>query len=352
MNDAGAVSTPSTGADPAPHFPFVMDDSDALPARFGADATEHDVIVPEPGRYRLLAPFASPRAHRPLITRRLLGLEPAISLGLPGPLTVCDAWTFHLDPGGVDPVLGIARVEDAYPPGRSGSPAHPRVPALADTRTGLVVMDNADALTLGMVTEWEAFHRPGAPQLYPPDLRDRIDHTLALLHFEIATGVLRCARATDQADYDHAYARLWTALDWIEARLGRQRYLVGDTLTLADVYVFPTLVRFDAVYHTLFRCNRNKITEMPALWGYARDLFQTPGFGDTVDFGQIMQYFYLASPHLNPSGIVPRGPEQGVWLTDHGRHEVGGRPFGEGTPPGPVPEDERASAVEPVTRPY
>jgi putative glutathione S-transferase len=125
-------------------------------------------------------------------------------------------------------------------------------------------------------------------------------------------------------------------LDWLEGRLAGQRYLVGDTITEADVRLFTTLVRFDAVYHGHFKCNRQKLSEMPVLWAYARDLFQTPGFGDTIDFVQIKQHYYIVHEDINPTGIVPRGPELENWLSGHGRGELGGRPFGDGTPPGPV----------------
>ena len=127
-------------------------------------------------------------------------------------------------------------------------------------------------------------------------------------------------------------------------RLSRQRYLVGDSITVADIALFVTLVRFDAVYHGHFKCNRNKLTEMPVLWAYARDLFQTPGIGDTVDFDHIKRHYYVVHRDINPSGIVPLGPDLSGWLTPHGREELGGRPFGDGTPPGPPPEAERIPA--------
>jgi glutathionyl-hydroquinone reductase len=148
--------------------------------------------------------------------------------------------------------------------------------------------------------------------------------------------VYRCGFAGSQDAYDAAYERLWTALDWLESRLSGQRYLIGDTITEADVRLFTTLVRFDPVYHGHFKCNRNKLTEQPAMWGYARDLYQTPGFGDTVDFVQIKQHYYIVHTDLNPLGIVPDGPDLSGWLTAHGRESLGGHPFGDGTAPGPV----------------
>ncbi|EFF94343.1 glutathione S-transferase [Streptomyces sp. e14] len=125
---------------------------------------------------------------------------------------------------------------------------------------------------------------------------------------------------------------------------GRQRYLVGDTITEADIRLFTTLVRFDAVYHGHFKCNRWKLAENPVLWAYVRDLYQTPGFGDTVDFDHIKRHYYQVHTGINPTRIVPLGPDLGGWLTPHHREELGGRPFGEGTPPGPVPHGEEVPA--------
>ena len=116
-----------------------------------------------------------------------------------------------------------------------------------------------------------------------------------------------------------AYDRLFTALDWVSERLANQRYLMGDTITEADVRLFTTLVRFDPVYHGHFKCNRQKLTEMPNLWGYARDLYQTPGFGETIDFDQIKAHYYVVHTDVNPTGIIPQGPDPAVWETPHGR---------------------------------
>ncbi len=157
---------------------------------------------------------------------------------------------------------------------------------------------------------------------------------------EVNNGVYRCGFAGAQRAYDAAYVRLWTAMDWLEERLAGRRYLPGKTITEADVRLFTTLARFDAVYHGHFKCNRQKLTEMPVLWAYARDLFQTPGFGDTIDFAQIKQHYYGVHAEINPRGIVPLGPDLRGWLTPHGREELGGRPFGDGTPPGPPPPAE------------
>ncbi|WDF33023.1 glutathione S-transferase family protein [Arthrobacter agilis] len=287
----------------------------------------------EAGRYRLIAARACPWANRTIIVRRLLGLEDAISLGTPGPTHDSRSWTFDLDPDGRDPVLGIERLQDAF---FKRDPDYSRgitVPAVVDTTTGAVVTNNFPQITLDFSSEWKDFHREGAPELYPEALREEIDAVNKRVFTEVNNGVYRCGFAGSQEAYEAAYDRLFTALDWLEERLTNQRFLVGDTITEADVRLFTTLVRFDPVYHGHFKCNRNKLTEMPALWGYARDLFQTPGFGDTIDFEQIKQHYYIVHEDINPTGIVPKGPDLAGWTTAHGREALGGRPFGDGTPP-------------------
>jgi putative glutathione S-transferase len=295
----------------------------------------------EPGRYRLIAARACPWANRAIIVRRLLGLEGVLSMGLAGPTHGDRSWRFDLDPGGRDPVLGIAELREAY---LARDPDYDRgitVPAIVDVPTGQVVTSDFARITLDLSTEWRAHHRRGAPDLYPERHRDEIDEVAELVYRDVNNGVYKCGFAAGQDAYAKAYRRLFERLDWLEARLSRQRYLVGDTITEADVRLFTTLARFDAVYHGHFKANRNKLSELPALWAYARDLFQTPGFGDTIDFVQIKQHYYLVHTDLNPSRIVPCGPELSGWWTRHGREELGGRPFGDGTPPGPAPAGEQ-----------
>ena len=289
----------------------------------------------EAGRYRLIAAPACPWANRSLIVRRLLGLEDVLSVGLPGPTHDADSWTFDRDPGGVDPVLGIHKLKDAYEKRFPGYPRGITVPAIVEIATGKVVTNDFDLITRDLSSEWTEFHRPGAPDLWPAELRDEMEQVMATIYTEVNNGVYRCGFAGSQDAYDAAYDRLWTALDRLEERLSARRYLMGPSITEADVRLFTTLVRFDPVYHGHFKCNRNKLTEMPALWAYARDLFQTPGFGDTVDFDQIKRHYYVVHTDLNPHQIVPKGPDLSGWVTPHGRESLGGRPFGDGTPPGP-----------------
>lgn len=296
----------------------------------------------EAGRYRLGAARACPWAHRTIITRRLLGLEDAISLALAGPTHDERSWTYDLDPDGKDPVLGIERMQEAYFKRVPNYPKGITVPAVIDVPTGAVVTNNFPQITIDFQEQWKQFHREGAPDLYPAELRAEIDEVAQRVYTEVNNGVYRCGFAADQESYEEAYHRLWAGLDWLEERLSTRRYLVGDHITFADVYLFPTLVRFDAVYHGHFKCNRSKITEMPALWGYLRDLFQTPGFGDTTDFVQIKQHYYIVHTDVNPTRVVPLGPDLSGFLEPSGRESLGGTPWADGaTPPGDVPEGER-----------
>ncbi|MEV6432070.1 glutathione S-transferase C-terminal domain-containing protein [Nocardia sp. NPDC051463] len=318
-------------------------DTNYIQTRITADG--RDGFPVEAGRYRLVAARACPWANRTLIVRRLLGLEGALSLGLCGPTHNKLSWTFDLDPGGVDPVLGIPRLRDAY---LARFPDYPRgitVPAIVDVPTGEVVTNDYAQLTLDFSTEWTEFHRPGAPALYPESLRAEIDEVNLAVFRDVNNGVYRCGFAGSQDAYDTAYDRLFARLDWLSERLAGQRYLVGDTITEADVRLFTTLVRFDPVYHGHFKCNRSKLSEMPVLWAYTRDLYQTPGFGDTVDFGQIKTHYYVVHTDINPTMIVPKGPDLTDWLTPHGREALGGRPFGDGTPPPPPVLAERVPAL-------
>ncbi|GIF13058.1 glutathione S-transferase family protein [Actinoplanes teichomyceticus] len=289
----------------------------------------------EPGRYRLVVSRACPWANRAIIVRRLLGLEDALSMGVAGPTHDERSWSFDLDPGGRDPVLGIERLREAFFRRFPDYDKGITVPAIVDVPSGAVVTNDFAQITIDLSLEWSALHRPGAPRLYPEESRAEIDEVNALVYRDVNNGVYRAGFATSQDAYETAYHRLFDRLDWLSERLAGQRYLVGDSITEADVRLFTTLVRFDAVYHGHFKCNRAKLSEMPVLWAYARDLFQTPGFGDTIDFVHIKQHYYEVHRNINPTGIVPVGPRLHGWHSPHGREALGGRPFGDGTPPPP-----------------
>ncbi|NHC21966.1 glutathione S-transferase family protein [Nocardioides sp. IC4_145] len=300
---------------------------DGAPRRPEHGPVEGELWPVEPGRYRLVAAKACPWANRSIIVRRLLGLEDVISLGMPGPTHDKRSWTFDLDPDGKDPVLGIERLQEAYLTRFPDYPKGITVPAVVEVESGKVVTNDFPWITHDLFSEWRDHHRPGAPDLWPDDVRDEMEAVMKRIFTEVNNGVYRCGFAGSQEAYDDAYDRLWTAMDWLEERLADRRFLMGDTVTEADVRLFTTLARFDAVYHGHFKCNRNKLSEMPVLWAYARDLFQMPGFGETIDFDQIKAHYYVVHTDINPTGIVPKGPDPDAWLTPHGREALGGEPI-------------------------
>ncbi|MDX6240073.1 MAG: glutathionyl-hydroquinone reductase, partial [Kribbellaceae bacterium] len=255
----------------------------------------------EPGRYRLVVSLACPWAHRAVIVRKLLGLEDAISLAVVDPIRDELGWRFTLDPGEQDPVLGIRYLAEAYQASDPDYEGRVTVPAIVDTVSGLVVTNDYPQITLDMSTEWVDFHRAGAPQLIPAE-RQEMDELIAEIYSDVNNGVYRCGFATSQEAYETAYDALFARLDVLEQRLADREYLLGDTLSEVDVRLFTTLVRFDAVYHGHFKCNRVKLTELPNLWAYARRLYQSPGFGETVDFDHIKRHYYLTHDTINPTG--------------------------------------------------
>ena len=308
-------------------------DTDYIEDRITRDAQDGWPV--ETGRYRLIVAKACPWANRAIIVRRLLGLEDAFSIGYCGPTHDNRSWTFDLDPGGLDPVLGIERLQQAYFARFSRYPRGITVPAMIDVATGGVVTNDYPQMTLDFSTEWVDLQRPGAPDLYPQDLRAEMDDVMQIIYRDVNNGVYRCGFAGSQEAYDAGYDRLFGRLDWLSERLAGQRFLMGDTITEADVRLFTTLARFDAAYHGHFKCNREKLTEMPVLWAYARDLYQTPGFGETIDFEQIKKHYYVVQEDINPTRIVPKGPDVSAWTEAHGREKLGANPFGNGTAPAP-----------------
>jgi glutathionyl-hydroquinone reductase len=325
--------TGMTNAEPSGEY---TRDQRYIATRITADG--RDGYPVEPGRYRLVVSRACPWANRAIIVRRLLGLEDALSMGVAGPTHDERSWNFAQEPDGRDPVLGIERLQEAFLARFPDYDKGITVPAIVDVPTGQVVTNDFAQMTVDLSLEWTKHHREGAPQLYPEHLRAEIDAVNADVFRDVNNGVYRAGFAGTQEAYEKAYHRLFDRLDRLSERLAAQRYLVGDTITEADVRLFTTLVRFDPVYHGHFKCNRQKLSEMPVLWAYARDLFQTPGFGDTVDFVDIKRHYYEVHTDINPTGIVPAGPDLGGWLTGHGRERLGGRPFGDGTPP-PAPKE-------------
>jgi glutathionyl-hydroquinone reductase len=297
-------------------------DSDSGPGE-GPDAQGRWPV--EPGRYRLVVSLACPWAHRSVIVRRLLGLDDAISLAVVDPIRDEQGWRFWLDDGHRDPVLGIEFLAEAYRRSDPDYTGRVTVPAIVDTVTGLVVTNDYPQITLDLSTEWSAFHRPGAPSLLPADPQARAEHDALVdeIFRDVNNGVYRAGFATGQQAYEEAYDRLFARLDALSARLATRRYLMGTTLSEVDVRLFTTLVRFDAAYHGHFKCNRNKLAEDAVLWAYARDLFSLPGIGETVDFDHIKRHYYATHEMINPTRVVPKGPDLAGWALPHGRGSLG-----------------------------
>jgi putative glutathione S-transferase len=277
----------------------------------------------EAGRYHLYVSLACPWAHRSIIVRHLLGLEDVISLSAVDPIRDERGWAFTDGPGhSVDPVNGFRFLSEAYlitDPEYSGRYT---VPCIWDRQTGRLVSNNFPDITIDFETQFDAFQRADAPDLYPLNLRNEIDEVNTLIYTDVNNGVYKAGFATAQAAYEAAVTALFARLDWLEERLAAQRYLVGAQLTEADIRLFPTLVRFDSVYHGHFKCNLRRLVDYPNLWAYTRDLYQRPAFGETTNFDHIKRHYYQTHEKLNPSRIVPLGPIID-WDAPHGRERLG-----------------------------
>jgi putative glutathione S-transferase len=276
-------------------------------------------LTVEAGRYRLIVSPGCPWAHRQLIAFSLLGLEQAISIGRVGPRTE-QGWEFSLDPGGVDPVLGIRYLAEAYEKADPEYTGRATVPAVVDIQSGKVVNNDYFKLTNYWETVWAPFHKPDAPDLYPQELRNDIDALNEVLFHEVNNAVYKAGFAQTQAEYEKAYDLLFERLDILEERLSTQRYLFGSRITDSDIRLWVTLARFDAGYYMAFKTNRDRLVDFPNLWNYAKDLFQTPGFGETTDFETIKRgYQLISNAERNPFGIVSAGPDQSGWFDRHDR---------------------------------
>lgn len=263
----------------------------------------------EAGRYHLYVSLACPWAHRAVIVRQLLGLEDVVTLSVVDPIRDERGWAFRDGPGhSTDPVNNFAFLSEAY---RHTDPHYTgryTVPCLWDRVSSRLVTNNYPDITIDFATQFTAFHKPGAPDLYPQALRAEIDAINALVYEDVNNGVYKAGFATTQAAYETAVTALFERLDWLEARLAQQRFLVGTQLTEADIRLFTTLVRFDSVYHGHFKCNLRRLIDYPHLWAYTRDLYQRPGFGETVNIDHIKRHYYMTHEQLNPTRIVPLGP--------------------------------------------
>jgi len=263
----------------------------------------------EAGRYHLYVSLACPWAHRAIIVRRLLGLESTISMSVVDPIRDERGWAFREGPGhGADPVSGFQFLSEAYLRTDPSFTGRYTVPCIWDRVSGRLVTNNYPDITIDLETAFTAYHRAGAPDLYPEALRPEIDAINALVYEDVNNGVYKAGFAASQAAYEAAVIPLFERLDWLEERLGGRRYLLGDRLTEADIRLFTTLVRFDTVYHGHFKCNLRRIADYPALWRFVREIHNLPNVSETVNLHHIKHHYYESHTTINPTGVVPLGP--------------------------------------------
>ncbi len=257
----------------------------------------------EKGRYHLYVARACPWSHRAMIFRVLKGLEDVISLSTVEPTMLEEGWTFARP----DPLTGARRLYEVYQQAEPAYSGRVTVPVLWDKQRGTIV-NNESSEIVRMLDEEFAALGAARTAYYPQELAAEIDAVNARVYDTVNNGVYRAGFAGSQGAYESAVRALFESLDWLEERLSRERYLVGGRQTEADWRLFPTLVRFDAVYHGHFKCNLRHLYEYPALWGYTRELYQVPGIAETVSLEEYKAHYYGSHRHINPSGVIPLGP--------------------------------------------
>ncbi len=262
----------------------------------------------EPGRYHLYVSLACPWAHRTLIVRALKGLQDIISVDVVNPHMGPEGWNFGRVPGATgDTVNGAGFLHEIYTRADPGFSGIVTVPVLWDKKRRTIVNNESSEIIRMFDSAFGAW-ADNSVELRPAPLRDEIDALNAVIYEEVNNGVYRAGFARTQAAYEAAFDRLFARLDDLDARLAERRFLLGPEPTEADWRLFPTLVRFDAVYVSHFKCNRQRIADYPHLSGYLRDLYQWPGIRETVNMDHIKTHYFTSHPALNPSGIVPKGP--------------------------------------------
>ncbi len=281
-------------------------------------------FIAEPGRYQLYASLACPWSQRTLIACRVLGLDRVIGLTLADPVADERGWRLASD-ASTDPVTGARFLTELYQATDPGYPGPFSIPLIWDAPTRQIVSNDVNQITIMLETEFRPFHRPAAPDLYPAARRREIESLATLIYHTVNTGVYKAGLATTQEAYDQAVEALFTTLDALDERLARRRFLLGDLVTEADIRLYPTLARFDAVYYPLLRCNLRMLRDYRYLWGYTRDLCTLPGFGETTDLAQIKRHYYQSAEwgSLNKWGIIPVGPTVD-WFEPHGRARIAG----------------------------
>jgi len=278
----------------------------------------------EANRYHLYVSLACPWAHRTLIVRRLKGLESIISVSVVHYLMGGQGWTFNKDEEGLvsDDVNHATFMREVYLKADPNYSARITVPVLWDKQKNTIVCNESADIIRMLNSEFNEFAKHPEVDLYPEELRSKIDEVNAFVYPNVNDGVYRCGFAQTQEAYDHAYHNLFNALDQLDVTLSKSRYLVGNRLTEADVRLFTTLIRFDAVYSSHFKCNKKQLREYPSLLGYVQDLYQNPFFHDTVNFKHIKNHYFMSHTNLNPSRIVPNGPDLKFFDLPHKRENI------------------------------
>ncbi|MFU8814753.1 MAG: glutathione S-transferase family protein [Pseudomonadales bacterium] len=270
------------------------------------------------GRYHLYVSYACPWAQRTLIMRAFKGLEEHIRVSMVHWHMGDHGWTFEPAPGVIpDPLFAVKYLYELYLKADPKFTGRVTVPVLWDSRQNTIV-SNESADIIRMLNS--AFNAAGAEpgDFYPTELRDQIDQINDRVYHTLNNGVYKCGFATTQEAYDEAVYPLFDTLNWLEGLLAKRRYLTGNSLTEADVRLVTTLLRFDPVYHGHFKCNIRRLVDYPNLWGYTRELYQHPRIRHTVDFHHIRHHYYGSHPNVNPSGVIPAGPELD-YAAPHGR---------------------------------
>jgi putative glutathione S-transferase len=277
--------------------------------RFRAEVSPEGRFKPELGRYHLYVSLACPWAHRTLIVRKLMGLEEVFPLSVVDPLMTDQGWHFSQGPGCVpDALFQADYLRQIYLEADSSYTGRVTVPVLWDKEHHTIVNNESRELIVQFATAFASMGN-GQHDLYPEALREDIDRVMDEIYDPINNGVYRAGFATTQKAYQEAVHQLFDALERWEAHLGRHRYLCGSQLTLADWCMFTTLFRFDPVYHYHFKCNLKRLRDFPNLWEYTKELYQMPGVAQTCNLDHIKDHYYRSHPDVNPTGVVPAGPE-------------------------------------------
>lgn len=277
---------------------------------------------PDRGRYHLYVSLACPWAHRTIILRKLKGLEDAIGMTVVDPVRDERGWAFREGPGhSEDPVNGFKFLSDAYGATDPSYRGRVTVPVLWDKETKRIVSNSDDDLLRMLNSEFAEFATSDY-DFYPADLQAGIDALNKTIYERVNNGVYLAGFATRQKAYERAAKRLFETFDELDVRLATRRYLLGERMTEADWRLFPTLIRFDAVYHGHFKCNLRRLVDYPNLWPYLRDLYQYDGVAETVNFDHIKRHYYVTHDEINPTRIVPIGPLLDL-EAPHGRERLG-----------------------------